>query len=112
MDKRRNKNKEIPNNRNESKVCQSDISVTVNSKDGKQKEYTYPQASPSAIIVEDASASTAADIGVQVLQPWREKIGKTVDDIRNDYHLDTIELNFGIVKFTIKKEPPKENTKT
>ena len=107
MDKKKD-NKTQKNNR-ELKIVPSDISVSVNSENGKQKEYTYPQDFTSDVIVNETALSTAVDVGVQVRKVWMEKMKERVDDIKGDYYLTEIELNFGIVKFKIKRVPPKKN---
>jgi len=70
-------------NANEIKITHSDISVSVNSKDGQRKEYVFPESLPSDVIAISSVASTAADMGVQVLKPWQDKIKDEIDDIKN-----------------------------
>ena len=91
-------------NSQELNVVPSDISVFVSSKDGQQKEYIFPETETSDLIVLKSSASTAADIGIQVLQPWQNKIKKEIDDIKNDFYIEEVEINFGIVKFKLKRK--------
>ena len=97
----------IKSNSQDLNVALSDISVSVSSKDGKQKEYTFPETDTSDLIASTSSACTAADIGIQVLQPWQNKIKEEIDDIKNDFHLEEVELNFGIVKFKLKRNTKK-----
>ncbi|MFB0552891.1 MAG: hypothetical protein ACETWQ_06195 [Phycisphaerae bacterium] len=94
----------IQRNSQELNVAPSDISVFVSSHHGQKKEYTFPETEPSDIIVLKSSASTAADIGIQVLHPWQNKIKEEIDDIKNDFSLEEVELNFGIVKFKLKRK--------
>ncbi len=93
----------IQSNSQELSVVPSDISVSVSSKDGQQKEYIFPETETSDMIVLESAESTAADIGIQVLQPWQNKLKKEIDDIKN-FSLEEVELNFGIVKFKLKRK--------
>jgi len=90
-------------NADEIKIIHSDISVSVNSKDGQRKEYVFPESLPSDVIAISSVASTAADMGIQVLKPWQDKITDEIDDIKN-FQMDEVEVNFGIVKFKFKRK--------
>ena len=94
----------IQSNSQELNVAPSDISVSVSSKDGQQKEYTFPETETSDIIVLKSVAATTADTGIQVLKPWQNKIKEEIDDIKDDFYLEEVELNFGIVKFKLKRK--------
>jgi len=83
----------------------SDISVSVKSKDGKQTEYVFPLSVPSDVIVLKSTASTSAELGIQVLQPWKDKMMAEIDDIKENLLLEEVELNFGIAKFKFKRKP-------
>jgi hypothetical protein len=85
-------------------VTDSEISISVNSKDGQQKTYDFPEALPSNVIALQSVASTAADMGIQVLQPWQDKITNEIDDIKN-FQMEEVEINFGLVKFKFKRKP-------
>jgi hypothetical protein len=85
-------------------VLPSEISVSVNSKDGRQKEYVFPETAPSDSIVLESVACTAADMGVQVLEPWKAKLKEEVDSIKQDFYLEEVELNFGIAKFKLRRK--------
>lgn len=50
-------------------ITESDISVSVNSKDGKQKEYIFSEAIPSDVIAFNSAAYMTADMGVKILAP-------------------------------------------
>lgn len=85
-------------------VTDSDISISVNSKDGQKKVYNFPEALPSNVIVLESVASTAADMGIQVIQPWQDKIKAEIDDIKN-FRIEEVEVNFGLLKFKLKRKP-------
>ncbi len=81
-----------------------DISVSVNSKDGQEAEYIFPETVPTDRIVVKSVASTAADMGIQILRPWKNKIKEEIDDIKN-FQVEEVELNFGVIKFKLKRKP-------
>jgi hypothetical protein len=102
MEENKNSNDLNINTSEDIKVTDSGISIIVNKKDGQQREYTFPESTPSDVIALSTSVSTAAEMSVNVFPSWQEKIENEIDDIKK-LRLEEVEVNFGIIKFKLKR---------
>jgi len=87
---------------NEIEIMPSDITVTASDLANVEHQYAYPEATPSDVI----AVSTSADMGIRVQALEQQQFTEAIEEVKSS-RIEELSLQFGPIKFSIKRGPKK-----